>query len=442
MVDSDQKVWLPNLAFAILRVLECGGILTREDVQNLRLTCKELKQLCDPFLKKLKLDVETMYKTLPGADYAPLASCPLLQFLTDVEIRLGHDDFSIHEDIWRSHCEKVYSIVSQRSEQLQRLEINNAERDHRDWNFISRFATCRFPKLKSLSLVHLRPNLPTVEHAFFSMTALEQLYLPKDPPSSYPAGFLEVNDLEVLARAPFLDNLTDLRLSLSKFSDIMLEETVMDSPEFVEPLSSIFRRATNLRKIGLFGSPTLPLWGQAPQLEEVSIDMCICPGSIVLPPSLVRLVLRELDLKSLGGFLNLFTSGNLPLLRHFEAFSYTENDVNDQDINWTEFIHQLKLPSLETLILNGFFNISASDIFSIVTAMPNVPNLKKYEIAVYNRDPVDARLVREFFSSSLAAKLEELDLSNFNLGSGEGLAAMLENISIMRGVKKRSSWKV
>jgi hypothetical protein len=212
----------------------------------------------------------------------------------------------------------------------------------------------------------------------------------------------------------------------------------MEGLEFIEPLSSIMRRAINLKKLGLCGAPTLPLFGHTLQLEELYIELCDCPDSIVLPPSLVRLELREFVVTAPAGLVNLFTSGQLPLLKHFEARGVysSSHDVNNQDISWTNFLQHLKLPSLETLVLVSFLNSSTSDIFSIFKAAPNIPNLKEYEISVYNRDPVDPVLVRQFFSSSLAAKLEDLDLDDVNLGSDEGLAAMLENISCMKRIKK------
>jgi len=231
-------------------------------------------------------------------------------------------------------------------------------------------------------------TIQTLKPALFSMTRLETLKLLSD--DSEPSSGVGTGGLKILAKAPILENLTELALTLESEDEAMYPPVV---PEVLKPLTALLRRCgSNLKILSLSGAP-----------------------------SLVALLATPV-----------FSSGKLPQLK---TLRMSINAQYPHDY-WAQCMQRINLPSLETLYLSDAFgHFTSNDVFRIAEAAPNIPKLRDYVVNAQIQGTVaDSQLVSEFFSSAICRNLEILQLVLVKL-SEDGFKKFIENASNMARLK-------
>lgn len=260
------------------------------------------------------------------------------------------------------------------------------------------------------------------------MTTLEKFKLPSDG-----SGGLDIEDLKILAKAPFLENLTELVFLLNDYEG----EAPYVNPEFLEPLTVLLHRCgINLKILKLSGAPSLQKYHDLiPNLERLSLVDCNLPEDVILPRSLEYLKLSG-QLGSPTALGALLSSGTLPELKTLEMDLDDRRSYNDVEyINWAQCMQRMNLPSLEILNLPLCAGITSNDVFRIAEAAPNIPNLRNYSVFLMERDTIaDPRLTSQFFSNAICHNLEILQLIGVVFDT-DGFKHFVDNASNMPCLK-------
>jgi hypothetical protein len=413
---------LPGIALAISNA---GNIFTNDDIKSLRLTCKLLKELADPFLTKLKVDI---HELALDDDYAALASSSLLDHTRELEIWSDEIDLT---EFWDSNGQYVLSIVQQCAPHIELLSLSLCDEDDLVLQKLSSLSqNLKYPSLKSLDIQNVLPDTVSI---LSSMPSLLILSL------GTGGNNLDIDDVKILSRAPVLKNLTDVDLGFElKFDHNTGELSTAENAKFIEPLISLFKQVLKMERLRLYHAPTLQFFEDAPPLENlqrVYIENCNFAGNFSLPQSLIDLHFNGCSLNQ-KAIKALLTSGCLPRLKILDFDGVAIMDDIDGNF-WTKCLPKLNLPLIESISIKTCQNCDANAALCIAEAAPKLLNLKKYVVCLvkgWNNSVSDVSLVKKFFSSPLCANIEVLELQEMDLGAA-GFKVFIENASNMQCLK-------
>ena len=442
-LQSDRKIenqshldWLPILDRFIPEMLQSGIVHTKEDIKNIRVTCKLFKAFADPYFTKYLIYLEL--GRLPDKHAVALAASPLLKHIRKLELLYypETDEFGrlIVPEFSKLHLDSILSILKQCAPNLTELRVWSSPK-------ATEFSLPRsvigqgiqFPALKSFSMFPCGDiSAPALQPSLFSMTSLESLFFPHNRQDS--GSYTDLEQIGLITQAPFLDNLVELHLSLQE------DEGEDENPDYDEPLELLLTRCHNLKIFKL--AYILPEVDETVVngLDELTLYDCIDIDS--LPRCLIHLNLEFCEFSSPEVFFDMFTSGNF--FTRLKTLKMNKVEIEDDDDNecWRGFMERLKLPMVESIDIEKCRCLSLTDVFCISEAAPNLPRLVLFRAEIgseHYESPVESpELVfyaNRFFTSSLAANLETLGIRNVRL-EPDVLAELTENAVKMKKIKR------
>jgi len=417
--------WLPLMD---LILSSSSHSLRFADWKTLRTTNKAIKQLVDPILfKRLKLDFHYMHR-LEDIESKAIAASPILEHVKELRVHVhavGEED-EYKKLFLGCHKKALVSILSQIAPRLEQLHILD------DLFLVPSLlpkSVKLFKQLKTLDILSASMNfdiIQTLKPALFSVTKLETLKLMSD--AAKPINGVDIEGLKILAQAP-LENLTSLHFLLQYDDDIDITDYA--NPGIIEPLTTLLRRcSTNLKDLDLRNAHSLQNYHELlPNLERLDLSWSVLPEDGMLPRSLEYLALQL----ELGSPTTVLSSGNFPQLKilNLSIEEFYEHD------NWSQCMHRVSLPSLETLNLNSCEGLTSNDVFCIAYAARNIPKLRNYSVHSVQDNPPDLQLVSQFFSSTICRNLETLRLGNVEFNA-DGFKEFVDNASNMPHLKTLS----
>ena len=329
-----------------------GETFTIEELKNLRSTCRLLKQLVDPWFKKLKIDVSTFRKV----DADALAASSVLVHLRDLDFVGTTEDSYIKRSsvnyFWLTK-QSLFSVLSQCSPRLERLVLKYPDAAHRAGNRY--LQTCSFPSLTSLKLYDFgKGTISSWRKALCSMTSLKTLGLSETPFFKIPVDrprhsrlermeAYNAEDAKALAEIPFVETLMSFLCDLDGLEEGGLVH-----------LASLFQRAANLTRLELHMPSSLQFFDEAPfeNLKELGIFSVKSLNFLLIPCFVVHLAFGLQYFGSTALLAPFFTSGNWNQLKSL-VIGPANNENTSEDINWAEIMRTMNFPKLKSLVL-GF----------------------------------------------------------------------------------------
>jgi hypothetical protein len=356
-----------------------GSVFNEEELKDLRLVCRVIRDCASPLLKKLYFSAGFEHPLV--ADYEALASSSLIDRVKELTMHCFTDRY--YSDTAESFSTRQPALLSILTRCSPRLEVLALRVFEGSLDVTKRLLSenVEFPNLRNLTLDCVSHSTidETVLPSLISMTKLQTLTLGWDD-----AG---TSGLEIFERIPFIENLTGLHVSFNRWS----VESMPDTP-VAEILAPLLPRPSNLKQLTLSAMPNMEFFHEVipfctwENLEQLTLRECYFSDNYSLPRKLTYLKLEHCDFESPTEFHNIFASGKLPILK--------------------------------TLTVLTCSDLRGNDMFDISAAAGNFPNLKDYSITGLGfREPeeennVDPVRVKKFFSSSIAATLEELNLGD------------------------------
>jgi hypothetical protein len=404
--NHEMRSWLSVLEIAVSRNLD---VFDLSDVRSLLSTCSLTRKLVAPLLVKLEIITDT----LPEADYPKIAASPLVENVLYLKIIDPIGNLSVNR-----HGLSLCSVLHRCAPQLQRLKIS-CTRNQDDSVFPHLFSeNVQFPALRSLEMYASNlVNLARMQTSLFSMTALERLKLSV---AGYNIQALDMHcfNLDDLANAPFLANISVLELNLGR------------SDGGVEPTAALLQRATNLKKLKLHNAHNLGIFNalRNGNLQELTLRGSNFSNNLSFPRSLLHLNLQHCEFTEGLDMAAAFFS--LPALRQLKTLTLDHCYLRDNGRCYESWdcMHLISLPNLESITFTQCYGLSEKNALRIAKAAENIPNLKKfkaqidweqdifgYKLPIPYDDLFDLDLLKSFCTSSLAVKLETLDLHHMKL---------------------------
>jgi hypothetical protein len=325
-----------------------------DDVQALKLSCKRLKQAADELITYLLIEgINTDYEVI-------LKRPALLKNLRLMEIcaETDEDTFGL-----TSHPEEIHRVLQLTAHNLHTFSA------YRVPALLGILKGTSWPNLQFLCLETSRGHIAQLKEEFFSMLQLRSLSLVYQK--------LQKADCKIIAAAPFLPKLEDLDLNLSG-GDVTTAE-----------MSRILTKATNLRKLGLYGDLNFDYFGSAKleALEILEYNNEFENGITVhLDPLLsqTRPNLRTVIVK--GGFVsneeleNLLTLGKdaMPNLKTLELIALDDDFDDEGDVKTIDWscLRKADFPNLIELTIKCPFK----DIVGLAQPTAKLPKLRHLDV--------------------------------------------------------------
>jgi hypothetical protein len=434
MNSIDESTRCEALALAVTHGKE---VLNIKDIKSIRETCTTLKSVIEngAFVTDLSIVIEDTRRK----NFKALAASPLLRSIQHVHLSYHLQDDMSDSRIPR-YVNQMLPTLKKISEKLITLELTSTLSPD-FFSFGPRFLqkNIEFPSLKMLHLYPIQSRiLEACAPSLYAMPQLDNLSL-MCKPNDVDAG-LDIADIDVLAQAPFIGNLTSLRFSLAIDSDDI--EDIDDV--LVESLAGLFGRSKNLKQLELTKAPTLSFLTSGASVENLAalriqksfFDLMDYSSLSSLEyVSVEESRCRKRALRALcgggGAASGSAASSHLPLLK---VLSFSQVDISIEHLGdpVDELMHRelwqclgnLCLPSLEKIVFSMCACGTQADFYRIGRSAANLPRLKEFcvEDPVENahayywqqlfQEEIAADIYQTFFASSLVPQLETLTIAS------------------------------
>jgi hypothetical protein len=401
-----------RLDAVVLAVIQCKDQFNSHDVRSLKLTSKQLKRVADDLFLR-SLDLSQCYGDV---DILPLdfeiLTPALLKNVQKVSIDPNWEDENA--DIQKYACE-IKRILSITSHNLRELSINRVPapvplaaliKDNLTW-----------PNLQKLSL--RKGNIAGAKQELYSMRQLRSL--------SFNCKDSNRNDRKTLLSAPFLTNLTELQL-------FMTRQTL--TPLY---MSKLFTRARYLETLDLFGNLDFDYFGgvNLANLKNLRLHNFVC-GNTHFGPLLAH---TWKNLQTLGISYNFLLNTDLVFLidsakaafPSLTCFVLGHVGGEDEFQDWS-CLSRIDLPNLEHLHLG----VGIRGLVSLVEPTVKLPKLRKLTIATcatIGHPRWWEENAEKIFSSKLLQQLQQLSINSIYFRI-ESLAILCKHAKQFKNLQK------
>jgi hypothetical protein len=357
MMKKEQS--LDPSAWAILLSPENVN-LRPKDVIALRSTCRALREMASPLIKKLRINSRLGHLDRRGNSITPINST-LLDHIKNLEI-IGSDKY----------FDAFLAILKRCAPNLEVLDISGGELAE-ELLMSDEYGkpTLSFPNVKSLFLDEYGEHL--ISYSLETLNAMPQLeYL------SLRDG-LSTDDVKLLAEADFVRNLKGLDLGRpdDRYWRGYSTHDGLPEDDVMEAINTILKRATKLQELTVRGQRSVAFFtdSNTTNLTDVCILGCQIVENFTMPSSVLRLEINDSAFEY-DVAVDLFTSGKS--LSQVESLRVTSCEFIDwgeeeETYDWKKIIKKLQMPMVETIYFEGY---SEEDVVRIAGRRATISRLR------------------------------------------------------------------